>query len=143
MFVAVPSVVKGLPKGCGSGDKLFGAFNVEDKDAAITGRGAKPGGHEICLIVPPKESEEEKEAKAAVKEKEDVRGEVEKLNEEVKDWKLDKLEKMIASDEKGEGKFEEVYESLVGEYGDDLRLLHIGLKVSVGRRGEAPPHVCV
>jgi len=130
VFGGVPSILKSLPKGAAGGDKLFGSVAFEDKDSSVVGKGVKPGGHEICLIVPPKSKggEEEGKKKVQVKEEEDTRSELEKLEEECREWKSDKLEKLIGADEKSEEKFLSVYNDHLKNYPDNLRILHIGLK---------------
>ncbi len=111
-----------MPKGSEPGDVLVGTATYEYKDSSLPGNGCKPKAYEVTYIVPPA-APKKKDEKPAVREVKDERNEIEKMEEDLRDWKVKRVEKMV-----GEEKFDELYENLVKEYPDHLPLLTLKLK---------------
>ncbi|GMH98758.1 hypothetical protein TrST_g11129 [Triparma strigata] len=144
MHFGVPGWDK-MPKGAVGGDVLRGKVDYEFTEKTMEGEGKKPGGYDICYVVPIKPAKKE-ESKPFVSEVKDERSEMEKMKEDLRDWKVARLEKKV-----GEEGFEELYEDCKEEWSEWLPLLavrvkHLEKKLSkageVGEGGEgadAPP----
>jgi len=111
------------PKGVKEGDILKGKISYESSDSGLPGSGKRPGGWDITVAIGPKDKDKKKEDKVEASEVKDERGEVEKMEEELKDWKVGKIEKKI-----GEDGFDALYEDALKSYDGWLPLLAAKVK---------------
>jgi len=111
------------PKGVKEGDVLKGKVQYESSDSDLPGAGKRPGGWPITLAIGPKEKDTKKEEKPEVSEVKDEMGEVEKMEEELRDWKVGKVEKKI-----GEDGFDALYDNALKSYDGWLPLMAAKVK---------------
>jgi tripeptidyl-peptidase-2 len=114
-----------LPEGADPGDLLLGTIHFGEKDADLLGPGQRPGGYPVVVTVPP-EIPEKKEPKAKDEEPEDERGELEKLAEDVRDLKVERLEKLMGDEQTEE--FEALAAEILSEWPGHLPVLVAQLK---------------
>jgi tripeptidyl-peptidase-2 len=124
IFFAEPPTAK-IPSACKPGDILFGTAYYASGDASLPGDGKRPKGWSISYLVGPKPAKATTDPTAP--EIPDERTVMEKMNDAVRDLKIELLGKLTQK-EKEEGKFEEVYAMLEKEYPGHLPLLVAGLK---------------
>ncbi|KAG7399411.1 tripeptidyl-peptidase II Tpp2 [Phytophthora boehmeriae] len=111
LFIGEPAHDK-LPAGNAVGDVLTGKIHFGQKDGAIKGSGARPGGFEITYVIPP--------APTPVKEPEpeepkDERDEKEIAKEAVRDLLLERTTKLI-----GKSTFLSAWQRLVDQFPNHL-----------------------
>ena len=123
MHLAPPDDSK-LPKGFEAGDVLSGTVDFEGGDSAAPGGGVRPDGWEIQYVVPVA-APKKKEDKAAPSEVKDERNELEKMDEQQRDWLVEKLGKLVGGED---DKFNLVFEHLKEKYPAHLPLLVLQLK---------------
>lgn len=124
VFFAEPASSK-LPSGYKAGDVLTGSATFESSDSLLPGDGKRPGGYPITYVLaskPPKCKDP-----VSTPEEKDERTLEEKLEEAVRDCKIEYLGK-LTKEENDAGKFEELYSNLEKEYSNHLPLLLEGLK---------------
>lgn len=124
LFFAEPPSNK-LPGSCRAGDLLQGKAFFGSGDSSLPGEGKRPRGFPFLYVVGPK-----MEQPASDNEYPDPQGERtldERLEEAVRDIKLEQLSKLTQKD-KDDGKFEDLYSQLEVEYPDHIPLLVARLK---------------
>lgn len=126
MHFTVPS----RPKEVKEGDVLIGAVHYESSDSSLAGAGKKPKGWKITVAMGPKEKAPVT-PKADVSEVKDERGAVEKMEEELRDWKVAKVEKKI-----GEDDFDALFDDAVKSYEGWLPLMAAKVKHLEKKRAE-------
>jgi tripeptidyl-peptidase-2 len=137
IFFAEPPSSK-LPSACNAGDVLAGTAYFGSGDASLPGDGKRPGGFAITYVVGPKPP---KAPEAATPEPTDERTAEYKMEEAVRDLKVEHLSKLTAK-EKEAGKFELLHDKLLTEYPDHIPLFVAALKhVDTDFREEAAPKV--
>ena len=124
VLFAEPATSK-IPSSCKAGDILFGTAFYGSGDSSLPGDGKRPGGFTVSYVVGPKPAS--KSAEPEVPEVPDERTVDEKIEEAVRDLKVEQLNKLTQA-EKNDGKFEELYASLEVTYPNHLPLLLAGLK---------------
>jgi tripeptidyl-peptidase-2 len=113
-----------LPKEYKSGDTLTGFVTFEAGESSLPGEGKRPGGFPLSYILaskPPNNKD------TNTSDDIDERSPQEKLDEVVRDTKVDFLGKLTAKDKK-DGKFMELYEPMLQQYQKHIPLLLEGLK---------------
>ncbi|GMH77981.1 hypothetical protein TL16_g07609, partial [Triparma laevis f. inornata] len=132
MHFEVPEFSK-MPKGASEGDVLRGKVDYEFTEKTAEGEGKMPGGYNVTYIVPPK-PEKKEEPKPFVSEVKDERSELEKMKEDLRDWKVTRIGKKV-----GEKGFDELYEDCKSEWSEWLPLLKERvrhLEKMLGKKGE-------
>lgn len=119
VFFAEPPTSK-IPSGCKAGDILFGTAHFGSGDSSLPGDGKRPGGFNVSYIVGPKPAT--KKAEGETPEAKDERTVEEKVSEAVRDFRVEQLGK-LTTEEKKDGKFEELYKTFEEMYPDHLPLL--------------------
>ena len=104
MYVTGPS--SGWPKGASAGDLLLGDIYFGKADGSEDGEGKRPGGFDVSFRLPPAP---EKKASPSTPAKKEEKSEEDKLQEEIRDLKLNKLGKLYAD------KNEKLFNSLATE----------------------------
>jgi tripeptidyl-peptidase-2 len=139
VFFAEPAVSK-LPSSCKPGDVLIGSSSFCSGESSLPGEGKRPKGFEMLYIVGPKTDKPKEED--AVAEPKDERTAAERVNEAVRDLRVEQLGK-LSSAEKEKGDFDKMYDELVKEYPHHIPLLQAKLKYLDGLKGreEALPKI--
>jgi len=134
VFLAEPAADK-LPKGCKPGDLLLGTCSYCKADAALPGAGKRPGGFPVSYAVGPRAKDFDKRDPPKV-EAPDDRTEEQKVEDAVRDLKLERLSKL-----EGKPAFEGLYARFLAEHPGHLPLL----RALVRHRGALapPPHAGV
>ena len=141
VFISEPALSK-IPSSCKLGDVLTGAISYSSGDSALPGDGKRPNGYPITYIVGPK-MEKPSSSESEVAEPKDERTPEGRMQEAIRDLKVDQLGK-LTSTEKDDGKFEEVYSKLWKEYPSHVPLLMANLKYLDGlkkQRKEKLPEI--
>lgn len=139
VFFAEPPPSK-IPSSCKAGDILFGTAYFGSGDASLPGDGKRPGGFKVSYTVGPKPASKKSEAESP--EAKDERTVDEKVAEAVRDFRVEQLSK-LTSEEKKDGKFDELYKTFEEMYPDYLPLLLARLKFidTEENRTEVAPQV--
>jgi tripeptidyl-peptidase-2 len=124
VFFSEPPASK-LPSSCKTGDVLMGTAFYGCGEVSLAGDGKRPNGFPITYTVGPKLEKAATEGDVA--EPKDERTPQERLNEAIRDLKVDQLGKLTSA-EKDDGKFEEIYAELEKEYPSHVPLLLANVK---------------
>ena len=125
LYVAEPPYSK-LPSGCKTGDLLKGSITFAAGDSSLPGDGKRPGGYEVSYSVGPKPKKSSSDSSESLEPK-DERTAEEKMNEAVRDLKIEHLGK-LSKKEKEDGQFDQLFAKLDKEYSDFLPLHMARLK---------------
>jgi tripeptidyl-peptidase-2 len=123
LFAGPPS--SKLPVSCKAGDSIQGKAFFGSGEKILSGEGKRPRGFPFLFVVGPKM--EQAASDTETQEPKDERTLEERLNEAVRDVKLEQLSKLTQK-EKDDGKFEELFGQLEVEYPDHLPLFVAKLK---------------
>jgi tripeptidyl-peptidase-2 len=96
LVIAVPGP-DALPEEAKEGDILLGSVTFGESDTSLSGSGRRPGGYPVTMAVPPSPATPE-DSDAAEDEAADERSELEKLAEEVRDLKVERLETLTGEE---------------------------------------------
>lgn len=121
VFFAPPAHDK-LPKGCKEGDVLRGSVTYEWQSGTREGEGKRPGGFPITWTVPPKPTKKD-EVKPFTASPPDKRTALEKMAEDLRDWKVSRASKSVGTKD-----FKSLYDDALSSYPDWLPLLLLNAK---------------
>eukprot|EP00980_Cylindrotheca_fusiformis_P004686 scaffold992_cov116-Cylindrotheca_fusiformis.AAC.21 len=124
VFFSEPSSSK-IPSSCKEGDVLMGSAFYCSGEASLPGDGKRPDGFPIAFTVGPKAEKTPSEGDVA--EPKDERTSEERLEEAIRDLKVDQLNKLTSA-EKDSGVFEASYSVLLEQYPNHIPLLMARLK---------------
>ena len=124
VFFSEPPVSK-IPSGCKQGDILIGTVHFGAGEGSLPGEGKRPNGFPVAYYVGPKMDKPSSDAD--VPEPKDERTPEQRMEEAIRDVKLDQLMK-LTNNEKEDGKFSSIYDSLEKEYPDHVPLLIANVK---------------
>lgn len=123
VFIKEPVPSK-LPTECKCGDILIGSATFEADPNTLPGKGKNPVGTTVLYVVGTKTSKDDKNDKPKTPELPDERSVLEKIEEQVRNLKVEQLKKLDDEFQK----FEEFYKQLLTEYPDHLPLLIAALR---------------
>lgn len=112
VFFSEPPQSK-MPSKCKAGDILVGSMTFGSSSTSLPGENKRPGGFSVKYYVGPKAKEPPKEAEPI--EPEDLRTTEEKMNEAVRDLKVEHLKKLTSEEREG-GLFDELYAKSESEF---------------------------
>jgi tripeptidyl-peptidase-2 len=130
VFFGEPASSK-LPASAKTGDLLTGNSTFGSADASLPGTGKRPGGFPLAYWIGPKAEKTTTDSEAV--EPKDERTPEEKMNDAVRDLKVEHLGKIPATD-KEVNSFNELYAKLEQEFSDHLPLRMIKLKYLESRK---------
>jgi tripeptidyl-peptidase-2 len=124
VFFSEPPTSK-LPSGCKPGDILLGSSSYGSDESTLLGAGNRPGGFPVSYTAGPKM--DKPADPEPITEPKDERSATERIQDAVRDLKVDQLGKLTAA-EKEKGEFETLYHELANEYPKHIPLLMANLK---------------